>query len=173
MRSPFESDRSIISSLLDLVILVLIAVVLQNYSIGENRGIIAFLQLILSVNGATIIKRIFTHKKTREVCTIYRRPFGIQIEESVVDNDGNSRVGKTQFIPKELIVDVVVTEVVTSYRLMSIVVFRLVDDENKKTEEQEIENASLVTVFDPNKVEMRYYDCLRISQMLKKMLSIT
>lgn len=172
LKSPWEPHRTA-SSLLNLTILALVAVVLQNYRNDAQRNAIQFLQGILFVCCTSIIKSMCHQKKKQEVCSIRLLPFGVQIEESLVDYDGNAKVEKKTFIPKESIIDVVVTEVALSYKLLSVVVFRLIDDENKKNGDDEmLKEASLVTAYDPNKMEMRYGDCISISQTLKSMLSI-
>jgi hypothetical protein len=170
MKSPWEAHRSLSSMLNLIIIALLIAVALQKHNDRERQGDnIMDLRAFFFVGCIFLIIMAFHRKKKRNVYCIHILPFGVQIEETSIDSDGGVKVLKKKFIPKECIIDIVVTEVISSYRLMSIVVFRIHDHVKEiRDADRKLKDASLVTAFNPDKMEVGYCDCIMIAETLKK-----
>lgn len=66
------------------------------------------------------------------------------------------------FIPSECILDVVVLEIVLSYKVISVVAFRI-DKQgmvDKSFRDRLLQDSSLVIAFHPDKVHMSYVECI-------------
>ncbi len=209
VQSPLVADVILFSQVLDIVLIVAISCCGQifgghdfNYgfdfwsptktmpmpmSMSMSMMVIQGCALIYSL---IVAMRLVNPSSSREVCTVRILPHGVQIEEYTLQMKGNmngegKKSGlKVRFIPREWIMDVIVKEHVMSYRVTSVVLFRIIrndaHDEQKKhgkiiindgskesesspcrTKKSNIKDASLVTAFNPKKVEMSYEECMQ------------
>jgi len=173
VKSPPTSPK-LIPSLIDLTIVVTIAALLQIYA--NETAIVVRAALYLYV--ISILKSLFQPKTQQDVCSIRILPFGVQIEEYINtsingENTDRAKVGKIQFLPKECIIDVIVTEVVLSYKVVSVVVFRIAEEGKDCADyKQKIKDALLVTAFDPDKVEMTFDECMLMRAGIRNALQM-
>ncbi len=195
VQSPLAADVLLFSQVLDFVLIVAISYCCQlfgdnhfnyGFDFGFDYGvyqpsaktttmIIQGLLLLYCIMSAI---RLVNPSSRREVCSVRMLPHGIQIEEYTlhVNNKGNGQgqeeVGKksglnVRFIPREWIIDVIVKEHVMSYRVTSVVLFRIRHNKSmessqcRTTKNESIKDASLVTAFNPKKVEMSYEECMQ------------
>jgi hypothetical protein len=183
---------TVIHHILDsLIILLLIPKVLDKnllQNVGCPPWVLVVIQNVFYLYHVSKLIRAFTSpKKWQNVCTVRVLPFGIQIEErtvsaatkrsnsidditnmcckkpkdSILTNDDPEKV---MFIPSECILDVVVLEIVLSYKVISVVAFR-VDKQGMVDESLRVRvlhDSSLVIAFHPDKVHMSYVECINM-----------
>jgi hypothetical protein len=150
-----------------------------------------------------VIKAVSSPRKWQNVCTVRVLPFGIQIEERTIYAASSSatsaptnnsihriqsyyRRGKIKgfcsendpekitFIPAECILDVVVLEIVLSYKVMSVVAFRI-DKEGMvdKSFRERLHESSLAIAFHPDKVHMTYMECMQMWKGIKEAMRLS
>ena len=175
VKSYLTAQKSFVNTkLLDLCIIALLPSVLKVLinDDAEHLHLIFFLtvQSITYAYCITKLKTISVRGKSQNVCQVRFLPFGVQIEENTLlegekKNKAVAHPNKViRLIPWENVLDVIVTEVVLSYKVFSMVAFRIdkEDGTDKKSYQDRINQASLVPAFDPNKVSMTYKECLLI-----------
>lgn len=171
VRSPWEQQKTI-SSVLDFTILTLFFLILEKYTPADEDGkhMYFILKAMVGVSSITAMASIIMPKKKQQVCVIRHVPYGIQIEnyENVFQhaNDNRNPNPSKKFISKDSIMDMVVTEVALSYRLLSTVIIRLIQDEN----DTRGDHPSLVAPFDPDKFELQYNECLLITRAIESII---
>lgn len=178
---PSFVKTTILSTFLDLLIIALSPALFKLISyevIQDNMNIVQSLVYIL---GISKISKTFHHSNRKNICQVRFLPFGVQLEEFHSQKHTTKKqqlsihnCSKVQFIPREQIIDVVVVEMVLSYKVYSMVAFR-VNQENdsitnvepRKTYKQRRKEASLIPAFDPSLVEMTYDECMSLWSTMK------
>ena len=158
------------TKLLDLCIIALLPSVLKVLinDDAEHLHLILIAQSIIYAYCIAKLKSIIVRGRWQNICQVRFLPFGVQIEENTLfegekKNTAMAHPNKVlRLIPWEDVLDVIVTEVVLSYKVFSMVAFRIDKEEgtDKKSYQDRINHASLVPAFDPNKVSMTYKECL-------------
>ena len=142
-----------------------------------------------------ITQRTMTTKQN--VCQVQILPWGVQIseftreirsssmnwyskDEDQMQKSERNLNRKTKFIPLENVVDIIVSEVVLSYKVKNCVMFRIKkwsDDTQEKRNVQTTRmlmasgNMKLIPAFSSSMVEMSYIECTHIWQAMSEVLS--
>lgn len=137
------------------------------------------------INGFTSIRR----EKYENICEVQVLPWGIQITEytKIGDVSKDHQIKrcpyptimnkKSKFIPMENVVDVIISEVVLSYKVRNCIMFRIKycrDEQDGKSygaNKMGNENVTLVSAFSTTMVEMSYIECTQIWQGITNALS--
>jgi len=168
VKSYFTKQKSFTNTkVLDLCIIALLPSVLKVLINDDAEHLLLIAQSILYAYCIAKLKSITVRGRLQNICQVRFLSFGVQIEENTLfegekKNKAVVHPNKViRFIPWENVLDVIVTEVVLSYKVFSMVAFRI-DKEgtDKKNYQERINEASLVPAFDPNKVSMTYKECL-------------
>ena len=179
---PSFVKTTILSTFLDLLIIVLSPAFFKLILFDAIQDNINIVQSLVYVLGISKFSKTFHHSNTKNICQVRFLPFGVQLEEFhsqkhtikkqelSIDN-----CNKVEFIPREQIIDVVVVEMVLSYKVYSMVAFRVNEEKTgtangqpKKTYKQRRKEASLIPAFDPSLVEMTYEECMTLWSRMKK-----
>jgi hypothetical protein len=158
--------QSRLSEILDLSILLLLPSVLKVLIHDEDHlHFLVIAQSMIYMYCISKLKSITTRKTCQNICQVQLLHFGIQIEENVLFHGKDKQVALPnkvlQFVPWENVLDVIVAEVVFSYKVFSMVAFRIHEEgTERRSYEERIKEASLLPAFDPSKVSMTYKECL-------------
>lgn len=179
---PSFVKTTILSTFLDLLIIALSPAFFKLISFDAIQDNISIVQSLVYILGISKISKTFHHSNTKNICQVRFLPFGVQLEEfhsqkHTIQKQSLSldNCNKVQFIPRGHIIDVVVVEMVLSYKVYSMVAFRVyqektgtANDQPKKTYKERRNEASLIPAFDPYLVEMTYEECMTLWSGMKK-----
>lgn len=179
---PSFVKTTFLSTFLDLLIIALLPALFKLISYEVIQNNMNIVQSLVYIFGISKISKTFHHSNTKNICQVRFLPFGVQLEEFHSQKDTTKKqelsiedCNKVHFIPREEIIDVVVVEMVLSYKVYSMVAFRVnqetactANDQQRKSYKQRRKEASLIPAFDPSFVEMTYEECMSLWSTMKK-----
>ena len=150
-------------------------------SLGVKVIIIVYHVLIMIKIGSLINSLVSSKAKTSQnVCQVQILPWGIQMKHHTiianVDNKGkqlNSRIikGKNIFLPLENISDIIVSEVILSYKVRNCLMFRVKLPSYENYTKVCDSNISLIPAFSTQMIDLSYKECIQLWQGMSEALS--
>ena len=164
----------------------------------EVKAVIIIYNLMILIQIGFLIHHIMkvmnitsSSTTTQNVCHVEILPWGIQIDESAkiiqigASKAFENRVTRTinkrsTFIPLENVIDVIVSEVILSYKVRSCVIFRIKSSSDQCIDKEEEckdnnvkwEGITLIPAFSVDMIEMSYIECIQMWKGISDALSI-
>lgn len=108
----------------------------------------------------------------QQVSSVVFVPLGVRLEDYQIrrSRDGQKKLGhRSEFIPRDKIIDTIVMEVVDAYKVSSVVTFRIRKNANNNDDEC-ISTGNYVLKPAFEKVRITYDECIRISKGIQTAL---